>query len=163
MKRVIRWNIPGVYQQKAHKLLKKITQQPDILTRNENGEAVVYGDAIPGSNLKSLFKSMVSNQQNMNLVGIDKILRALQSSDVKKDQIRGEPLKIKYKYVAPYGAVQRHSTPVEFEAEDIEKEEVRPPSPQQPSQKAKKKSSLQEGKGFIHKPPGRKPNILYVY
>ena len=61
MARVIRWNIPGVYQQKAHRLLKKITEQPDILTRNENGEAVVYGDAIPGSNFKSLFKSIVSN------------------------------------------------------------------------------------------------------
>ena len=50
MARLIRWNIPGVYQQKAHRLLKKITEQPDILTRNENGEAVVYGDAIPGIN-----------------------------------------------------------------------------------------------------------------
>ena len=56
MARVIRWNIPGVFQQKAHRLLKKITEQPDILARNENGEAVVYGDAIPGSNVKSLFK-----------------------------------------------------------------------------------------------------------
>ena len=71
--------------------------------------------------------------------------------------------------MAPYGAVQRHSTPAKYEHEklgddeDIEKEEVRPPSPKQPSQKSKKRSSLQEGKGFIHKPPGRKPNILYVY
>ena len=161
--RVIRWNIPGVYKQKAHKLLKKITEQPDILTRNENGEAIVYGDAIPGSNFKSLFKSMVSNQQNLNQVGIDEFLRALRSLGVKKDKIRGEPLKIKYKNVAPYSAVQRHSTPVEYEAEDIEREEVRQPSPKQQSQKAKKRSSVQEGKGFIHKPPGCKPNILYVY
>ena len=68
--------------------------------------------------------------------------------------------------MAPYGAVQRHSTPVEYvhekvdEEEDIEKEEVCPPYPKQPSQKAKTRSSLQEGNGFIHKPPGRKPNIL---
>ena len=58
---VIRWNQPGVYQQKAYRRLKKITEQPDILTKNENGKAVVYGDAIPNSNFKSLFKSMVSN------------------------------------------------------------------------------------------------------
>ena len=32
MSRVIRWNIQSVYQQKAHRLLKKITKQPDILT-----------------------------------------------------------------------------------------------------------------------------------
>ena len=71
--------------------------------------------------------------------------------------------------MAPYGAVQLNSTPVKYEheqvneEEDTEKEEVRPPSPKQPSHKTKKRSSLQEGKGFIHKPPGRKPNILYVY
>ena len=138
MARVVRWNIPGVYQQKAHRLLKIITDNPDILTKNEHGEAVVYGDAIPGSNFKSLFKSMVSNQQNLNQVGIDEFLRALQSLGVKKDEICGEPLKIKYKNVAPYGAVQRHSTLVEYEAEDSEKEKVRLPSQKQPSQKPRK-------------------------
>ena len=74
--------------------------------------------------------------------------------------------------MAPYGAVQRHSTLVTYEhekvdeenKEDDEKEKVRPPSFKQPSQKkTKKRSSQQEEKGFIHKPPGRKPNILYVY
>ena len=133
MARLIRWNISGVYQQKAHRLLKQITEQPDIFTRNKNGETLVYGDAIPGSNFKSLFKSMVSNQQDLHQVGIDDFLRALRSVGVKKDKISGEPLKIRYKIVAPYGAVQRNSTPVEYEhgtvdeKEDIAKEEVRPP------------------------------------
>ena len=84
MVRVIRWNLLGRYQQKSHRLLKKITEHLDILTRNKKGKAVVYGDAIPGSNVKSLFKSMVSNQQTLNQVGIDKFLRALRSLGVKK-------------------------------------------------------------------------------
>ena len=75
-------------------LLKKITEHADILTRNKNEEAVIYGNAIPSSNLKSLFKSMVSNQQNLNQVGIDEFLRAWRSLCVKKDDIYGEPLKI---------------------------------------------------------------------
>ena len=50
-----------LYQQKSHRLLTKITEQTNILSRTENEEAVVYGDALPGSNCKSLFKSMVSN------------------------------------------------------------------------------------------------------
>ena len=62
MARVIRWNVPGLYKQNAHRLLKKITDHPNILTRHENGETVVYWDAIPGSNFKSLFKSILSNQ-----------------------------------------------------------------------------------------------------
>ena len=129
MARVIRWNVPGLYQQKAHRLLKRITENPDILTRNEDGEAVIYGDAIPGSNFKSLFKSMVSNQQNLNQVGIDEFLRALRSLGVKKDDISGEPLKIKYSNVAPYSTHKRHSTPTKYEDEDKDdEEEIRQPS-----------------------------------
>ena len=55
MAKIVRWKVPGLYQQKAHQLLTKIQESPDILTRNENGEAVVYGNAIPGSIFKSLF------------------------------------------------------------------------------------------------------------
>ena len=166
--KVIRWNVPGQYQQKAHRLIKKITEHPNILTRNENGEAVVYEDAIPVSNFKSLFKSMVSNQKNLYQVGSDEFLRALQSLGVKKDDISGESLKIKYSSVAPYSTYQRHSTPTKEEdrEEDNNVEEVRPPSHKHRVNKDRKTSSSslpQEGKGYVHKPPGRKPNILYVY
>ena len=71
MAKIIQWNVLGLYQQKARRLLKKIIESPNILTRNENGEAVIYCNAIPGSNIKSLFKSMVSNQQDLHQIGID--------------------------------------------------------------------------------------------
>ena len=165
--KVIRWNVPGQYQQKAHRLIKKITEHPNILTRNENGEAVVYGDAIPGSNFKSLFKSILSNKQNLNQVGIDEFLRALRSLGVKKDDITGEPLKIKYSNVAPYSTHQRHSKPTKYEdEEEDDEEEIQPPSHKHRVHKDKKTLSLslpQKGKGYVHKPPGRKPNILFVY
>ena len=54
-------------------------------------------------------------------MGINASLHALQSLGVMKDKISGEPLKIKYKHVAPYGAVQRHSTPVESEHDKVNK------------------------------------------
>ena len=76
------WSIPT----KAHRLLNRITEHPDIFTRNENGEAVVYGDTIPGSNFKSLFKSMVSYEQNLNQVG-DEGCRALKRGE---DEARRE-------------------------------------------------------------------------
>ena len=66
MVRLIRWNVPGLYQNNAHRILKWITKYSDIFIRNENGEAVVYGVPIHGSNFKSLYKSMVSNKQNLN-------------------------------------------------------------------------------------------------
>ena len=168
MARVIRMNVPGLNQQKAH-WLKKITEHPDtvILIRNENGEAVVYGDAIPDSNFKSLFKSMVSNQQHLNQVGIDKFLRSLRSLGVKKDDISGEPLEIKYSNVAPYSTPHRHSTLTKYEDEEEDDEEdVRPPSHKHRVNKDKKTSSSslpQKWKGYFQELPGRKPNILYVY
>ena len=154
MPSVIRRNVPCLYQQNAHRLLKKITEHADILTRNENGEAVIYGNAIPGSNFKSLFKSMVSNQQNLNQVGIDEFLRALRSLGVKKDDISGEPLKIKISNVAPYSTHQRHSTPTRYEDEeedDDDDEDVCPPSHKHRVIKDKKTSSsslTQKGKGY---------------
>ena len=41
MAKIIRLNVPGLYQQNAHRLLKKITEHANILTNNENGEAVI--------------------------------------------------------------------------------------------------------------------------
>ena len=115
MAKVIRWNLPGIYQQNAHFLLKKITEHRNIFTRNENWEAVVYGDAILNNNFKSLLKSMVRNQQNLTQVGIDEFLRALRSFGVKKDDKSGERLKIKHSSLAPYSTHQRNSTPTKYE------------------------------------------------
>ena len=70
--------------------------------------------------------------------------------------------------MAPYSTHQRHSTPTKYEdkEEDDNEEEVRPTSHKHRVNKDKKTSSLsllQKGKGYVHKQPGRKPNILYVY
>ena len=110
----------------------------------------------------------MSNQQDLNQVGIDEFLRVLRSLGVKKDDISGEPLKIKYRSVAPYSIHQRHSTPTMYEdkEEDDIEEEVRPPSHKHRVNKDKKtsSSSLPQGeKGSVHKPPEGKPIILYVY
>lgn len=48
----MRWGISGQYQEKARRLLKVITENKNVLTRNEAGEAVVNGEAIAGSNFK---------------------------------------------------------------------------------------------------------------
>ena len=101
-------------------------------------------------------------------MGIDKFLRALRSLGVKKYDISVDPLKIKYSNVAPYSTHQRHSTPTKYEdeEEDDDEEDVRSPNHKHRVIKDKKTSSSslpQKGKGNVHKPPGCKPNILYVY
>ena len=73
---------------------------------------------------------MVSNQQNLNQVGIDEFLRALKSIGVKINDISGELYKIKYSNVAPYSTHKRYSTPTKYEdeEEDDDEKEVCHPS-----------------------------------
>ena len=111
LKTVIRWNIDGLYQAKARMLLKRITENKGILDRNEAGEAVVYGEAIPGSNFKSLFTSMVSRRQNLTQVDMDDFFPALRSHGIKKDDLSGETLKYKYTKDAPYKSHHHSTTP----------------------------------------------------
>ena len=62
-----------------------------------------------------------------------------------------------------FTSVTRHWYEVE---EDDDAEDVRPPSHKHRVNIYKKtlSSSLpQKEKGYVHKPPGRKPNILYFY
>ena len=111
---------------------------------------------------------MVSNQQNLNQMEIDEFLRTLRSLGIKKDDISGEPLKIKYSNVTPYSTHQRHSTPTKYknEEKDDDDDNLRPPNDKHRVYEYKKTSAsslLQKGKTNVHKPPGRKPNILYVY
>ena len=62
-------------------------------------------------------------------MGIDEFLCALRSLGVKKDDISGEPLKIKYSNVARYKTHQLLSTPTKYEDhnKDNDEEEVHPP------------------------------------
>ena len=77
----------------------------------------MFGDAILGCNFKSLFKSMVSNKHDLHQVGIDEFLSGLRRLGVKKYDLSGELLKIKYSKVAPYGKHQRHSTLATYKLE----------------------------------------------
>ena len=86
---------------------------------------------------------MVSRRQDLRLVGIDEFLRALRSLGISKDDLSGETLKYKYIKDAPY-KVHHHSSHVQKEKKSV----------------SSAQSSSQGGKGYIHKPPGRHPNIL---
>ena len=89
---------------------------------------------------------MVSRREDLRQVGIGEFLRALRSLGIKKDDLSGEPFKYKYTKDAPY-KVHHHSSH----------------APKEKKSSSSAQSSSQGGKGYVHKPPGRHPNILYVY
>ena len=111
---------------------------------------------------------MVIHKTNMNQVSNDEFLRALRSLGVKKDDISSEPFKIKYSNVAPFSTHQRHSTPTTYNDEEDDNNEIKVRPPSHKHQVYKKKRTLcsslpHGGKGYVHKPHGRKRNISYVY
>lgn len=105
----------------------------------------------------------------MNQYGIDEFLPALRSLSVKTDDISSEPLKLKYSNVALYITLQRKSTLTMYEddkEDDMEEEQVGQLSHKLRINETKKTLSSglpQEGKCYVHKPHGRKLNILYLY
>lgn len=57
----------------------------------------------------------MSDQHYLNQVGLNEFLGALQRLSVNKDNIRGEPLTIKYSNVTPYSTHHQYSTPTKYE------------------------------------------------
>lgn len=60
-----------------------------ILDHNKAGEAVVYGEAILGSNFKLLFTSLICRQQDLRQVGIGEFFRALWRFGITKNDLSG--------------------------------------------------------------------------
>ena len=89
---------------------------------------------------------MVIRRQDLRQVNLDEFLRAVRSLDIKNDDLSGETLKYKYTKDAPY-KVHHNSLHVS----------------QQKKLSSSAQSSSQGGKGYVYKPPGRHPNILYMY
>ena len=107
---------------------------------------MLYGEPIPGSNFKSLFTLMDSRRQDLRQMGIDEFFRAIRSLGTTKDDLSGKALKYKYTKGAPYN-IHHHSS-------HALKEKKSSSSAQ---------SLSQGGKGYVHKPQGRHPNILYMF
>ena len=98
---------------------------------------------------------MMSNQQNLNQVGIDKFLREFQSLGFKNNDKSGEPLKIKYCNVTLNSKHKRNSTPIKYENEKNDDKDVHRPSHKHRVNKEKITSFLslpQKWKGYVNRP-----------
>ena len=115
--------IQRMYEPKASKLLSKITEHPDILSRNDAGEIVVLGKAEPGTNFDNLFKSMVARNPNLNQPGIEKFLEALRSIGVRSSDLSSRELQVKYSPPAPRGTSKFQLAALKAEPSSISKVE----------------------------------------
>ena len=153
--------IPSMYHIKAKKLLSKIKDHPDILKYNKDGEIVVKGKTVTGTDFTSLFKSMVGPKPDLNQPGTESFMGALHEIGVKPIELSGKAVQSKY------------AQSMYVEEEELDENNNEPPPKPAPTTKKssssasrQKKTVAQKGKGLKRKtggPPGTRPKILYVY
>jgi hypothetical protein len=95
--------IPWPTVRKAKRLIEQLAQQPKIIRANEDGELVIQGKVVPGSNYKSLLSSLFSSKKGaLKLTGINDLFSAMRLANISPDEIssrkmreayEGEPLK----------------------------------------------------------------------
>ena len=162
--------IQRMYEPKASKLLSKITEHPDILSRNDAGEIVVLGKAEPGTNFDNLFKSMVARNPNLNQPGLDKFLEALRNMGVRSSDLSSRELQVKYSPPAPAGTSKFQLAALKAEPLSISKVDSADKNYKAKATSSSTSSSIstikrkkdQSGTGLT-RPPGQRPKILYVY
>lgn len=160
------FGIKRMYEPKAKNLLMKITHHPDILTRNNAGEIVVQGKAEPGTDFDTLFKSMVAPNPNLNQPGIDQFLDALKRIGVGYNELSSKALQQKYAPAPPSGSSKSQLAALKNEPSSIAKLEapVKSTKTKISSAVKRKTEADQDGKGVkMSRPPGSRPNILYLY
>jgi len=180
-----------MYQAKAQRLYEKMVAHRDYIAPSEQGELVINGEVIVGSDFNRLFKSMVGTQRDLTQPGMKRFLRALRRIGVTPLDLTGEDLKSMFnglsasKKSVPQrlyearredvsGATLTTSTkrPKSKPATAADEQFFDARSPR-PAVAAASSSSIskskiqqqqqhQKGNG-APRPPGKRPNILYVY
>ena len=92
----IQLNIAKASQNRAFKVLTKITNNPQILAWTVNGELSFLGKPIPNSNFDALFKSAFIPNSNTNIIGIDKFMKGLRLIHVNSAELSATSFKRVY-------------------------------------------------------------------
>ena len=110
-----------MYQQRDSKLLTKIRSNPDILSRNEAVEMVVFGKAEPGTDFNNLFKSMVNDTRDLKQPCMNKWLDAVKSIGVKANELSGPEMKNLYSPPLPRGTTRQQLAGLKTEQSTLPK------------------------------------------
>ena len=177
------------YRQKAEDLMEKIVKRPDIITRNDGGELVYMGQAVPNSNFNGLFVGMFTSGSVVKGAGSTELFQALRQLGVQSSEMTSGKFRDAYGRT-PQPTRRHHPPTIDLDDEpdlgprnskmparyrssigDLDESFRSPmtnPTVKLPPSVVKKASAKsiaskkQGGKGLSH-PPGTRPTILYVY
>ena len=167
----IQLNILKASQNRAFKVLSKITNNPQILSRTGNGELSFLGKPIPNSSFDTLMESAYIPNSNTNIVGIDEFMKGLRLIHVTSAELSATSFKNIYKPTSPqYHPAARKNiqlAPVELQAYNVPGSPIISTARHQAYY-----TKPQSGKGVFSKsktphkigsPLAKRAKILYVY
>ena len=83
----LRMGVSEQYRQKAEDLMEKIVKRPDIITRNDGGELVYMGQAVPNSDFNGLFVGMFTSGSVVRGAGSTELFQALRQLGVQSGEM----------------------------------------------------------------------------
>ena len=185
----LRMGVSEQYHQKAEDLMEKIVKRPDIITRNDAGELVYMGQAVPNSDFNGLFVGMFTAGSVVRGAGSTELFQALRQLGVQSGEMTSGKFRDAYGRTPqptrrprpptidlddePELGPRKSKIPIRLrksigESDDSFRSPMSstaiklPPSVVKKSSAKSTASKKQDGKGLTH-PPGTRPTILYVY
>ena len=134
------------YRDRAAKFLEQIN--PEVISKNEQNELVVNGQAVPGSSVNKLYKALFTSNGSAKTTGMPELLNGLRQLNIGSDELVSVPIK------KAYGAAAKQ--PVK---------EARPVKGKRPAGKnlpivSAKAEPEQSAHGYTLLP--KRPRILYL-
>ena len=118
----------------ADKLIDLISNNPNIIRRNDQNELEVNGHAVPGTNFNEIYAAVLSPRGSQHMPGMTELIGALRQLNVESKDIVSNPIRAAFESAAPRTGPLHHNE--KAMPED-------PPKPKAPK-KTKRKSPPEE-------------------
>ena len=150
--------IPLTTVKKAKRLMEHLSQNPKIIRANEDGELVIQGKVVPGSNYKSLINSLFSGKKRaLNLTGINDFFSAMRLASINPDEFSSR--KMREAYVGEPLMSHRGEFGIQEGKGGVLSRGKKSKVPYQPLQDDEENAEEETGL-YVSRPPAHRPTVL---
>ena len=100
-----------------------ISNNPNIIRRNDQTELEINGQAVPGSNFNELYAAILTPKRSQHMVGMTELLGALRQLNVESKDIVSAQIKFAYEIGASRpGPLCHHQKALQMEPQKTRKQ-----------------------------------------
>ena len=99
-----------------------ISNNPNIIRRNDQTELEINGQAVPGSNFNELYAAILTPKRSQHMVGMTELLGALRQLNVESKDIVSAQIKFAYEIGASrFGPLRHNEKALPSEPQNVRK------------------------------------------